>query len=106
MAKIAVFGRANTDYKPVDLNCGGEKMKAARMLLILVIIVSIFSFSLYACSWVDNGRGPDGKSARNTPQPGSIQAYDLTATYGADQFHIQLTAIANSQVVGSNNGNP
>jgi hypothetical protein len=83
-------------------------MKAAKILLILVIVISIFSFSLFACDWVDgNGdRGPGGKSILGTPQPGSAQAYDLTATYGADQFNAQLTAIVNSQVVGSSTGNP
>jgi hypothetical protein len=81
-------------------------MKAAKILLILVIVVSIFSFCLSGCAWGDNDRGRVGNSARSTPQPGGSQADHLTATYGADQFHIQLTAIANSRALGKNTGNP
>jgi hypothetical protein len=80
-------------------------MKATKLLLILVIVVAIFLFSLSGCTWGDNDRG-GGSSPRTTPRPGDSQAYHLTATYGADQFHIQLTAIADSQVVGRNPSNP
>lgn len=81
-------------------------MKTAKMLLTLIAILCILSFSLFGCSWVDKDRNPGGNSGHSTPQPGDTLADNLTATYGADQFHIQMTAIANSQVVGSSTGNP
>jgi hypothetical protein len=86
-------------------------MKTAKLFLILVIIVSLLTFILVACDWDDNG-GSGGRSGESTHQPRGNLAYDLTATYGADQFHAQLTAIAEicpvgkNQLAGSSEGNP
>jgi hypothetical protein len=86
-------------------------MKAAKLWLILILIISLFLFSLVACSW-GNGSNPGGRSGESTPQPLGMLAYNLTATYGADQFHAQLTAIAesslqgNSQLANGGEGNP
>jgi len=76
-------------------------VKAAKLILILVIISSFLIFSLVACSWGDHSDSR-GRSGESTPQPRGILADDLTATYGADQFHAQLTAIAESRAIGKN----
>lgn len=81
-------------------------MKTVKILLILAAIVCLLSFNLFGCSWVDDNRAPGSNSGRSTPHPAGLLAHSLTATYGADQFHTQLTAIANSQVMGSKTGNP
>jgi hypothetical protein len=65
-------------------------MKLAKICLILVLISGLLLLSLAACGWGEPGR----TSLSGTPQPGGAQSYDLTATYGADMLHAQLTAIA------------
>jgi hypothetical protein len=74
-------------------------VKAAKILLILAIVIGILSISLSACSW-DEDHGATRSSIFATPRPGEADAYDLTATYGAEQLHVQLTAIADNQVMG------
>jgi hypothetical protein len=74
-------------------------MKAAKLILILMIILSFLLFSLVACNWGDGGNY-GGRSGKSTPQPRGDLAYELTAAYGADQFHAQLTSIAGSRLVG------
>jgi hypothetical protein len=65
-------------------------MKFAQLLLILVLVFGLLVFSLAACDWEEPGLAAAG----STPRPGHSQVYDLTATYGAEQLHIQLTALA------------
>ena len=73
-------------------------MKAAKYLVLFILIASLLALSLVSCAWDDPGRPPVDR----TPRPGDRQSYDLTATYGADQFHAQLTALADTRLVGSN----
>jgi hypothetical protein len=63
----------------------------ARILLILLIL----ALAMLAC--VDGGNG--GTTGNGTPAVDNsgalnVQAADATATYGAEQFYIQLTAVA------------
>lgn len=73
------------------------KKTTARIILILIILI----LATVAC--VGGGEGYESNSA-GTPQADifgiSIQATqsaDVTATYGAEQFHLQLTAIAEQE---------
>jgi hypothetical protein len=66
-------------------------MKAARHLFLWVILVFVL-LSIVACI-VTGGGGTDNSSA-----VGSISGDDATATYGAEQFHLQLTAISRDQM--------
>jgi hypothetical protein len=71
-------------------------MKVSKSYLILAILLSLLTFSLFACSLELGG----GSSGGATPPPGESLAGHLTATYGAEQFHAQLTAIAEDPLVG------
>jgi hypothetical protein len=63
----------------------------ARVLL-AVLLVTFVVFSLLSCVIISGvGTGIlGGKGA--TPQPKAPSAADATATYGAEQFYLQLTA--------------
>lgn len=71
-------------------------MKGQRIVLISIIVLCVLMLNLAACGWDD----PNG-SIKSTPQPGELQAQSITATYGANEFHIQLTAIAEQPAAGS-----
>lgn len=63
----------------------------ARILLILLIL----ALAMLACV----GGGDGGTTANGTPSVNkngalNAQSADATATYGAEQFYIQLTAVA------------
>jgi preprotein translocase subunit SecG len=62
----------------------------ARILLICLIL----AVAILACV---NGGDGNSSSTSNSNSGNHISAYgpDATATYGAEQFQIQLTAIAN-----------
>ncbi|MFM8320434.1 MAG: hypothetical protein ACKOC5_05920 [Chloroflexota bacterium] len=64
-------------------------MRPARWLLILLIILLMILPVITACA---GGGGGDGS------QTGGILPDDVTATYGAELFHQQLTAVWASQV--------
>jgi hypothetical protein len=69
------------------------EMKAARHLFVIIILLFIL-MSIVACIITGGGGGgTDNSSAR-----GSISGDDATATYGAEQFHLQLTAISRDQM--------
>lgn len=59
----------------------------------IFLIVVILAFAVIACV-----NGGDGNSSK-TNDPSSmnyipVTGLDATATYGAEQFHLQLTAVA------------
>ncbi len=64
-------------------------MRQQKFVLILTFLVCFSILALVACNWVDGL--PD---TTTTPQPGVSSSSNMTATFGADQFYIQLTAIA------------
>lgn len=68
-------------------------MKAARHLF----LIFIFVFFLMAIA-VGVLTGGDGGVTVNSSAVGSITGEDATATYGAEQFHLQLTAVSRDQV--------
>ena len=58
-------------------------MKIARVLLVgLVLLIVIFT-----CVF-------SGSSVDEATYSNSVSSFDLTATFGAEEFHAQLTAIA------------
>jgi hypothetical protein len=72
-------------------------MKDVKITMISFLMIGLLVLSLAACDW-------DGKqvnTTKSTPQPGGLLAEERTATYGADQFFIQLTAIAVEQSRGA-----
>ena len=69
-------------------------MKLARQLL-LILIISLVLLSMLACI-VGGGGGGDV-----TPGGDDILPEDLTATFGAEVFRAQLTAIADDQATPS-----
>jgi hypothetical protein len=66
-------------------------MKGARYAVIILIVVWVF-VSMAACI-ITGGGGGSG-----TPAPAVVSGDDVTATYGADLFHEQLTAIARDRL--------
>ena len=66
-------------------------MKAARHLFLIFIVVFVL-MSIVACI-VTGGGGTDSSSVA-----GSVTGDDATATFGAEQFHLQLTAISRDQM--------
>jgi hypothetical protein len=68
-------------------------MKAARHLFLIVILVFVL-MSIVACIVTGGGGG----GTDNSSVAGSITGDDATATYGAEQFHLQLTAISRDQM--------
>ncbi len=67
-------------------------MKSARIIFFALILLAMLA-SVMACI---GGGGGGGGGGNGTPQP--ILGDDVTATYGAELFHQQLTAIARDQV--------
>ena len=63
------------------------KISARYMLLALILLLAMM-----AC--VCSGGGGDGGGTGNSSRSSSVSANDITATYGAELFHEQLTAIA------------
>jgi hypothetical protein len=68
-------------------------MKAARHLFLVVILVFVL-MSIGACLITGGGGG----GTDNSSVAGSVSGDDATATYGAEQFHLQLTAISRDQM--------
>ena len=60
----------------------------------ILLICLILAFAALACV---NGGDGNGSSSNSSNTGDSVSAFgpDATATYGAEQFEIQLTAIAN-----------
>ena len=63
-----------------------KKQVTARILLIILVLI----LATLACI----GGGGDPVDGANTGQVQVTQAAAATATYGAEQFHLQLTAQA------------
>ena len=63
------------------------KNSARYILLVLILLLAMI-----AC--VGSGWGGDRGRSGNSSRSSSISAYDITATYGSELFHEQLTAIA------------
>jgi hypothetical protein len=68
-------------------------MKAARHLFLALILV-LMLLSIVACLITGGGGG----DTNNSSVAGSVSGEDATATYGAEQFHLQLTAISRDQM--------
>lgn len=74
-------------------------MRQSKLFLFIVLLICILIFGLMGCNWDD--RQQNGAA---TPQPGQVSASNITATFGAEQFHIQLTAIAKEAQTSSTGG--
>lgn len=68
-------------------------MKKKATLRILLIVIILASASLACVGGVDNSNS-NLQSNPNQPAQQGTQAVSATATFGAEQFQIQLTAIA------------
>jgi hypothetical protein len=62
-------------------------MKAARYALLILVLILVIG-SILAC--IGGGGGDSWQNASS----GSSSGYFATATYGAEIFHVQLTAIS------------
>lgn len=71
-------------------------MKRFRIIFVSITIMAILLINLAACN-----RGEGSRTGSATPQPGAILADNITATYGASEFRVQLTAIADQNTGGS-----
>lgn len=71
-------------------------MKLARFLLVSLVFVLVAAI----CVSLILGSGK-GNEVKRTPGPVTLTADDITATFGADRFHQQLTAIATEQATAS-----
>jgi hypothetical protein len=68
-------------------------MKAARHLF-LIFILAFFLVAIAAGIMI----GGDGGIMIDSSAVGSTSGEDATATYGAEQFHLQLTAVSRDQI--------
>ena len=75
-------------------------MKQKRTLIIALLLLTLAGMLLTACI-NDGGSGGttsvNGATVTATPVPPGFletQAANITATFGADEFHAQLTAVA------------
>ncbi len=71
-----------------------EMLRMTKLTVRILLICLVLAFAALAC--VNGGDG--NSSSANSSATGSNRAAtgpDATATYGAEQFSIQLTAIAN-----------
>jgi len=65
-----------------------NKLKARILLIVIVLVMA-------ALACVDGGDGSTlGGKSNWTGNRSSVTSLDATATFGAEQFHIQLTAVA------------
>jgi hypothetical protein len=65
----------------------------AKLFFRILLIIVVLAFAAYAC--VDGTDGTTSKGGALKDSGGiSIRGLDATATFGAEQFHLQLTAIA------------
>lgn len=72
-------------------------MKEARRLLLLIFIASMF-LSIVACIIITDGGGDRrADNPEGTPTPANLTSEQITATYGAELFRLQLTAIGRDQ---------
>jgi hypothetical protein len=71
-------------------------MKEARRLLLIVLIASII-LSILACIIIEGGGDRREDNPDGTPAPANLTGEQTTATYGAELFRLQLTAIERDQ---------
>ncbi len=70
-----------------------KKTLNKKLALCMFLIMLLLALSAMAC--VDSGGGVNSKGgALNLFNSSSEHGPNATATYGAEQFHLQLTAIA------------
>lgn len=68
--------------------------RSARIALSVLLVLAALASTLALCDWGD-GNGTNGQTnVQQEPKAIMTLAADATATYGAEQFHIQLTAIS------------
>lgn len=67
--------------------------KASIRILLIILVLALAAMSCVGGGG-DGGTTGDGSSAVNNNNSLDAQSANATATYGAEQFHIQLTAIA------------
>jgi len=81
--------------------------KTLKNKLFLCILLVIVLLALAAISCVDSGGGVSSKGGSlNSISRISENGPDATATYGAEQFHLQLTAVAQPKPSSETNNSP
>jgi hypothetical protein len=68
--------------------------KATARILLIILILALAALACVRGGGGDGGVAKDGSLSVNNNTPQDMWSADATATYGAEQFHIQLTAIA------------
>lgn len=70
-----------------------KKTLDKKLMLCMFLIILLLAMSAIAC--VDSGGGVNSKGGSlNRLSSSTEHGPNATATYGAEQFHLQLTAIA------------
>ena len=67
--------------------------KAIARILLIILILAVAALACVGGDG-DGGVTRDGAQLINSSTTQGLGSADATATYGAEQFHIQLTAIA------------
>jgi hypothetical protein len=68
--------------------------KATAGILLIILILAFAALACVGGGGGDGGVARDGSQLINNNASQEVWSADATATYGAEQFHIQLTAIA------------
>jgi hypothetical protein len=68
--------------------------KATARIILIILILAVAALACVGGGGGDGGVARDGSQLINSSNSQDIGSADATATYGAEQFHIQLTAIA------------
>jgi hypothetical protein len=66
-----------------------------RLLIRILLVVLILLFAAMAC--VNGGDGSSSSNSLSGEQGSIVSGLEATATFGAEQFHLQLTAISESE---------
>ncbi|OGO39210.1 MAG: hypothetical protein A2W35_16945 [Chloroflexi bacterium RBG_16_57_11] len=68
--------------------------KATARIFLIVLILALAALACVGGGGGDGGVASDGSRLINNTTSQEFSSANATATYGAEQFHIQLTAIA------------
>lgn len=62
-------------------------------IVCLILILALLALAAIACDWDPTGGGDGWKPTQGSPMDGAY----ATETYGAEQWHAQLTALAETE---------
>jgi len=80
----------------INQDRGGSEAMKTKLTARILLIILILAMAALACGGGGGGGGGGSGDGDETQSAETISA-DATATFGAEQFHAQLTAVAQPQ---------